>query len=123
MTREDYAELVDYIETRWGTVKSWVNAAAVYGDFEDVPVEAVWESLKLRMTGDPGKARFAPSPPELLASALDWQRARPAPRQLPESTENYGWAEFCERFYGGYVTFAEAVQSASEGRRPAVSDV
>lgn len=114
MTRSEYAEMVDYIEDRWGKADAWSHAVNVYGDFEEIPAEACWEVLKLRLTGDPEKARWAPNPAELLAASLDWMRPRMAKRALPETTEEYGWAEFCQRKWGEYRPLKDVVEAVAQ---------
>lgn len=114
MSRVEFVELVEFIRDRWGMVDAWANAEHVVADFEPVSAEAVWEVLKNRMTGDPGKARWAPNPPELLALSLDWMRARMAPPALPETTELYGWREYCRRTYGQVISFQEAIERAAD---------
>ena len=110
MKREDYAQLVEYLEDRFGvgTMDAWTRAAKVYPDFEGLDTECVWESLLAKLDGDP-KAEFPPKPPALRAAALDRMRHKPRPA-LAQTTERFGWAEFSRRTFGEVIPLTEAVE-------------
>lgn len=109
MDRDQYAEMVEYLEDRFGlgAMDAWANAAKVYPDFQPLDGELVWEALLAKLDSDP-KAEFPPKPPALRAATLERLRNRPRPG-LPESTERYGWAEFSRRTYGEVLSLADAV--------------
>ncbi len=116
MTREEYAELVEYIEDRWGAIDSWANAHRLTVDFDPLPKKLVWEVLMRRLRGDEEEARWPPKPAELIAGtrARLRQLIEPTPA-LPETTETYSWAEFFERYFGGEPFSAvEAMKRKSE---------
>lgn len=112
MTRDDYAQMVDYLEDRFGigAMDAWASAAAIYPDFEKLDSECVWKALLAKLDGDPGD--FPPKPPSLRAAALERMRQRARP-ELPETTERYDWAEFCRRTYGEVIPMGEAVKRAA----------
>jgi hypothetical protein len=114
VTREEYAELVEYIEDRWGTVDSWANAHRLVDDFDSLPADLVWEILLQRLTGDEEKAKWPPRPAELIAGTRARIRQQPTPA-LPETTEKYPWAEFLKRYYNGEtLTSSEAMIRKSD---------
>ena len=114
MKREEYAEMVEYIEDRWGVVDSWANAHRLVADFDALPTKLVWEVLLRRIEGDEEKARWPPRPAELIAGTRARIRQQPVPA-LPETTDKYPWAEFVERYYDGEpLTPTEAMIRRSE---------
>lgn len=110
MERDDYAQMVDYLEDRFGigAMDAWAAAAVIYPDFEKLDSECVWKAMLAKLDADP-KADFPPKPPALRAAALERirQKARPP---LPETTEHYDWAEFSRRTYGEVIPMSEAVE-------------
>ena len=114
MTREEYAEVVEYVEDRWGTVDSWANAHRLVGDFDDLPAELVWEVLLRRLAGDEEKAKWPPRPAELIAGTRARIRQQPTPA-LPETTNKETWLEYSKRVYGvDDLTLDEAMKRRSE---------
>lgn len=113
MTQDEFAQMVDYIEDLWGPSNAWLAASRLFDTFEDLDTDQVYACLLARRDGDPEKARFAPKPAELRALALDRMRARMPRRALPETTERYGWEEFCRRKYGKVISLREAVERAA----------
>ena len=113
MTREEYAELVEYIEDRWGVVDSWANAHRLVDDFERLPADLVWEVLLRRLEGDEEKAKWPPRPAELIAGTHARMRQE-TPLALPETTQQETWAEYARRVYGEGITLDEAAKRRSE---------
>ena len=113
MTREEYAELVEYIEDRWGTIDSWANAHRVAVDFDRLPKKLVWEVLMRRLRGDEEEARWPPKPAELIAGTRARMRQE-TPLALPETTQQETWAEYARRVYGEGITLDEAAKRRSE---------
>ncbi len=116
MTREEYAELVEYIEDRWGTINSWANAHRLTVDFDRLPKKIVWEVLMRRLRGDEVEARWPPSPAELIAGtrARMRQLMEPTPA-LPEVPETYPWVEFLRRYGDGEeYSSSEAMKRISD---------
>lgn len=113
MERDEYAEMVDYLEDRFGigAMEAWASAAAVYPDFEKLDSECVWKALLAKLDADPGD--FPPKPPALRAAALDRMRHQARP-SLPETTEKYDWEEFSRRTYGEVIPIAEAVERSAK---------
>lgn len=108
MTREEYSELVEYIEDRFGPSVMDTWTARVYPDFENLESDVVWEALLAKLDSDP-KAEFPPKPPALRAAVLDRVRHNPRPA-LPETTEKYGWATYSQKTYGKVIPLAEAIE-------------
>jgi hypothetical protein len=112
MQRDDYVQLVEYLEDRFGigAMDAWANAAKVYPDFEPLDSDSVWEALLAKLDLGP---EFPPKPPALRAAALE--RMRHKPRQaLPETTERWSWEEFSKRTYGKVIPLMEAVCARAE---------
>ena len=110
MTRDDYAQLVEYLTDRFGIgrMDAWSQAARIYPDFEHLDTEAVWAALLAKLDGAP-KAEWPPTPPALRAAALD--RARHT-RGLPELPAPKGptWAEVSQELYGEVISPGEAAE-------------
>lgn len=109
MTRVDFADLVEYVESRWGRIESWINAATVASDFDDLDSETVWDSL-LRWFDNP-EHKWPPAPPRLRAVALDRMRAQmrhESRPELPESVETYDWATYAQETYGEVISLPSA---------------
>lgn len=114
MTREEYAELVEYIEDRWGTVDSWANAHRLVVDFDALPADLVWEVLLRRLKGDEEKAKWPPRPAELIAGTRGRMR-QGMPLALPETTNTETWLEYAKRVYGeDDLTLDEAAKRRSD---------
>ena len=108
-----FAELVEFIEDRWGKSDVWANAHNLVADFDRLDAVEVWAAVNARITGDPEKARFAPKPAEVIAGALERMRHRPRPA-LPRTTERYSWKEYSERTYGEVIPLSEAIERRAE---------
>ncbi len=108
MTRSEYVEMVSYIEDRWGPA-FWTGAARIYGDFEGLTTDKVYEVLLARTSGDPQTARFAPKPAELVA--LTYERMR-IPDRLPPAIDagDGSWARYSEEHYGKVVSLGDAMR-------------
>lgn len=113
MDRDAYAQMVEYLEDRFGigAMDAWMSAAKVYPDFEKLDGEMVWEALLAKLDSDPGD--FPPKPPALRAAALERMRHKPRPA-LPQVTEKYDWAEHCRRTYGEVIPMSEAIERSAE---------
>jgi hypothetical protein len=114
VTDVEYAEMLDWIDDRWGRVPSWANATSLYADFAELDAVECWAALHARMSGDPDKAKWPPSPPELRALTLDRMRHHESPPGLPETTETWNWAVFSQHTYGEVLPIAEAIRRRSE---------
>lgn len=112
MTRDEYAEMVDYLTDRYGiaAMDSWAAAARIYPDFESFDTDEVWAALLVKLDADP-KTEWPPKPPALRAAIIDRRRHRPPHSQLPETTTPTTWREYSERTYGRHVPLAEAART------------
>ncbi len=115
MTPDDYADMIDWVDDHWGAVKSWANAERLTTEFAKLDADLAWECLLGRVTGDPEKAKWPPSPAELIAAATQRMRRKPTPA-LPETTSRYTWKEHSVNQYGEVITIAEAVERSAEAR-------
>ena len=88
MTRDEYVEMIEWVEDRWGVSNVWRSAVRLYPDFEALNTDQVYEVLLARRDGDPEKARYAPKPGELRALTLERMRHTPPPPRdaIPETT-------------------------------------
>lgn len=108
MTRSEYVEMVSYIEDRWGPA-FWSGAPRLYGDFEPLVTDKVYEVLLARASGDPQTARFAPKPGELVA--LTYQQMRiPKPSPPAIDTGSESWAIYSINHYGKVISLGEAMR-------------
>ena len=107
MTRSEYVEMVSYIEDRWGPA-FWTGAARVYGDFEPLTTDKVYEVLLARASGDPQTARFAPKPGELVALVYAQMRI-PEPSPSAVTAGDGSWARYSQSHYGKVISLSEAM--------------
>jgi len=108
MTRAEYVEMVSYIEDRWGPA-FWSAAPRLYADFESLTTDKVYEVLLARASGDPGTARFAPKPAELVA--LTYQRMRiPEPEPPAIDAGEGSWAVYSQSHYGKVISLGDAMR-------------
>ena len=51
MTSAEFAQLIDYIEDRYGigAMDAWAAAARIYPDYEDLDTEEVWAALLAKL--------------------------------------------------------------------------
>lgn len=111
MTRDQFAEMVDYLTDRYGigAMDAWAAAARIYPDYETLESEDVWAALLAKLDHDP-KAEFPPKPPALRAAVLERIRHHPAQKALPETTDSFSWREWCQRTYGEVLAPQEAIR-------------
>lgn len=114
MTPAEYADLVDFIEDRWGRVESWANAGRLTADFALLDADEVFAAVRARVVGDPGRAAWPPKPAELIALTLERMRHKPpTPKPaLPDRTEGSPntWAELSMETYGEIIPISTAIQ-------------
>jgi hypothetical protein len=110
MSPDQFAEMVDYIEDRFGSgrMSAWSAVEALKADYAPLDPEHVWAALLAKLDSDP-KAEWPPTPPALRAAALERMRHDP-PEQLPETTERYSWREHSQRTYGEVIPITEALE-------------
>lgn len=108
MTRHEYVEMVSYIEDRWGPA-FWTGAARLYGDFEPLVTDKVYQVLLARASGDPQTARFAPKPPELVALTYAQMRI-PDPQPAAIDAGDKSWAVYSQRHYGKPISLGAAMR-------------
>lgn len=111
MTRDEYAQLVDYLTDRFGIgrMDAWSKAAVVYPDFERLDSEAVWAAMLAKLDAN-AKAEWPPTPPALRAAALDRIRHTSRPPALPPSSGGPSWAEVSQRLFGEVISPGEAAE-------------
>jgi len=103
VTADEFVELVEWIQDRWGTGDEvWANAARFAEDFKPLDGADVWDAVYSKGTG-----RWAPRPMELVAEArvIGAERRRregPEQAQLPEVSHGAeDWREWRARRHPG----------------------
>lgn len=110
MTREEFAQLHDYLVDRFGIgrMDAWAQTGTIYADFEALDTDTVWKALLTRLDTDT-RAEFPPTPTALRALTLERIRhTTPAPPALPKPKTT--WAEVSQRLYGEVISPREAVE-------------
>lgn len=112
MTPPELAELVEWIEDRWGSVPTWANARNLTTDFEALDATNVWAAVHARLT-NPDLAKYAPRPADIIAGAHEQARIHADPTRraaLPESTDRGSWAEYSQKTYGEVISIQDAIK-------------
>lgn len=111
MTRDEFAELVDWVFDRWGIDEVWANSGKFAADFEPFDGADVWDAVNRHaMSADSG---FAPKPTDLKRRVVEIQRERyryDPPAQIPETVDGYRWSEYSRRTYGEVIPIGEAIR-------------
>lgn len=95
MTHDEFLEMVEYLETRWGGLhKGWANIGAVYSDFAGVPRDMAMEAC--RDVYHSGR-QSGPSPSMVVQLVRERQSAlRGVPTSIPPEhckVHRWGWVE------------------------------